>query len=52
MSAVRGSDRQTVMAVYDEWEAINAKVAALSLDALTHTELLDLHGRREDDDDS
>ena len=30
------------MAVYDEWEAANAKVAGLSLDALTHTELLEL----------
>ena len=28
------------MAVYDEWEAANAKVAGLSLDALTHAELL------------
>ena len=35
------------MAVYDEWEAVNAKVAGLSLDALTHTELLQLQHRRE-----
>jgi Domain of unknown function (DUF222) len=41
------SDRETVMAVYDEWEAVNAKVAALSLDALTHPELLELQHRRE-----
>src|SRR4029077_13996905 len=33
------ADGETVMAVYDEWEAANEKVAALSLDALTHTEL-------------
>ena len=38
---------ETVMAVYDEWEAANAKVAGLSLDALTHTELLQLAYRRE-----
>jgi hypothetical protein len=38
---------ETVMAVYDEWEAANAKVAGLSLDALTHTELLQLQYRRE-----
>ena len=35
------------MAVYDEWEAANGKVAALSLDVLTHTELLELQHRRE-----
>ena len=35
------------MTVYDEWEAANAKVAGLSLDALTHTQLLDLQHRRE-----
>ena len=35
------------MAVYDEWEAANEKVAALSLDALTHPELLELQHRRE-----
>src|SRR5262245_16860308 len=38
---------ETVMAVYAEWEAANAKVARLSLDALTHTELLALQHRRE-----
>ena len=42
-----GSDRNAVLAAYDEWEAINEKVAALSLDALTHTELLALLNRRE-----
>ncbi|MGX9788978.1 HNH endonuclease signature motif containing protein [Mycobacterium sp. MMS18-G62] len=42
-----GSDREAVAAVYDEWEAVNEKVAALSLDALTHTELLALQHRRE-----
>jgi hypothetical protein len=42
-----GSDRETVVAVYDEWEAVNAKVAELSLDALTHTDLLELQHRRE-----
>jgi Domain of unknown function (DUF222) len=41
------SDGETVMAVYDEWEAANEKVAALSLDALTDTELLELQHRRE-----
>ncbi len=35
------------MAVYDEWEAVNEKVAALSLDALTDRELLELQHRRE-----
>ena len=35
------------MAVYDEWEAVNARVAGLSLDALTHTDLLALQHRRE-----
>ena len=35
------------MAVYDEWEAANARVAGLSLDALTHTDLLELQHRRE-----
>jgi hypothetical protein len=38
---------ETVMAVYDDWEAANAKVAALSLEALSHTELLDIQDRRE-----
>src|SRR5262245_58925350 len=38
---------ENVMAVYDEWEVVNAKVAGLSLDALTHTELLQLQHRRE-----
>ena len=35
------------MAVYQEWEAVNEKVAALSLDALTNRELLELQYRRE-----
>ncbi len=35
------------MAVYDEWEAVNAKVAVLSLDSLTDRELLELQHRRE-----
>lgn len=35
------------MAVYDEWEAANARVATLSLDALTDCELLALQYRRE-----
>ena len=35
------------MAVYDEWEAVNARVAGLSLDTLTHTDLLELQHRRE-----
>jgi Domain of unknown function (DUF222) len=47
MRSDSGSDREEILAVYDEWEAINDKVAALSLDALTDTELLDLQGRRE-----
>jgi hypothetical protein len=41
------SDGETVMAVYDEWEAANEKLAALSLDAVTHTDLLELQRRRE-----
>src|SRR5215217_989119 len=47
MSSGSGSDRETVMAVYEEWQAVNAKVAALSLDALTEIELLELEHRRE-----
>ena len=35
------------MVVYKEWEAINERVAALSLDALTDRELLELQQRRE-----
>jgi len=41
------SDRETVMAVYHEWEAANKKMAALSYDAMTVTELLNLQSRRE-----
>ena len=40
-------DREQILATYAEWEAVNAKVAALSLDALTDTELLELQHRRE-----
>src|SRR6476659_3796414 len=47
MGMSSGSDRETVMAVYDQWEAANARVAGLSLDALTHTDLLELQHRRE-----
>ena len=47
MGMSSGSDRETVMAVYDEWEAANARVAGLSLDALTHTDLLELQHLRE-----
>jgi hypothetical protein len=47
MNAGATSDREEILATYAEWEAANAKVAALSLDALTHTELLDLQQRRE-----
>ena len=35
------------MAVYHEWEAANKKMAALSYDAMTVTELLNLQSRRE-----
>ena len=42
-----GSDRATVLTVYKEWETVNEKVAALSLDALTVPELLELQHRRE-----
>lgn len=47
MSSSSGSERQEILAPYDEWEAISDKVAALSLDALTDTELLILQSRRE-----
>src|SRR3954452_12502421 len=42
-----GSDRDAVLAAYDEWEAAFDQVAGLSLDALSHTELLALLHRRE-----
>ncbi len=47
MSAGVASDREEILAAYAEWESANAKVAALSLDVLTHIELLDLQHRRE-----
>jgi hypothetical protein len=47
MSSGVVSDREEILAAYAEWESANAKVAALSLDALTHTELLELQHRRE-----
>jgi hypothetical protein len=42
-----GSDRVAIVAAYEEWEAAQRKVAALSLDALTDPELLALLARRE-----
>jgi hypothetical protein len=47
MTSGAPSDREEILATYAEWEAANAKVAALSLDVLTHTDLLDLQHRRE-----
>ena len=47
MRSSDGSDRQETLALYDEWEAINDKVAALDLGALTDIELLNLQRRRE-----
>ena len=47
MSSGVVSDREEILATYAEWESANAKVAELSLDALTHTELLELQHRRE-----
>lgn len=47
MSSAAVSDREEILFTYAEWEAVNAKVAELSLDALTDTELLDLQHRRE-----
>lgn len=47
MSSGVVSDREEILATYTEWESANAKVAALSLDVLTHTELLELQHRRE-----
>jgi len=47
MGAGAVSDREEILAAYAEWEDLNAKVARLSLDALTHTELLALQHRRE-----
>jgi hypothetical protein len=47
MSSGAPTDREEILAAYADWEAANQKVAELSLDALTHTELLDLQHRRE-----
>jgi hypothetical protein len=47
MTSAPASDREEILFTYAEWEAVNAKVAELSLDALTHTELLDLLHCRE-----
>jgi hypothetical protein len=47
MSSGAPADREEILATYADWEAANQKVAELSLDALTHTELLDLQHRRE-----
>jgi hypothetical protein len=47
MSSGVVSDREEILATYAEWESANAKVAELSLGALTHTELLELQHRRE-----
>ena len=47
MSSGVVSDREEILATYAEWEAVNAKVDALSLDALADTELLELQHRRE-----
>ncbi|HKP42825.1 MAG TPA: hypothetical protein VJV41_17880, partial [Mycobacterium sp.] len=42
-----GSDRDAVVAAYDELEAAVDKVLGLSVDGLSHTELLTLLNRRE-----
>jgi hypothetical protein len=47
MSTGGGSDREAIMAAYDELEAAHEKVAALSYDGLTHPELVALQSRRE-----
>ena len=41
------SDRETITAAYDELDDALAKVAALSYDVLTHSELVALESRRE-----
>ncbi|MDH6194505.1 hypothetical protein M2272_001134 [Mycobacterium frederiksbergense] len=41
------SDRETVLAVYDEYDAVCEKMAALNYEAMTLPELLDLQSRRE-----
>jgi hypothetical protein len=47
MSTGTASDREEILATYAEWEAVNKKVAELSLDVLTGNELLELQHRRE-----
>jgi hypothetical protein len=42
-----GSDRDAVLAAYDELDAALDKVAGLSYEALTHGEVLALQHRRE-----
>lgn len=41
------SDRETVLAVYDEYDAVCAKMAALNYQTLSLPELLELQSRRE-----
>ena len=41
------ADREAILAAFDEWEAADDKLAALSLEALTHPELVALMDRRE-----
>jgi hypothetical protein len=41
------SDRETVLAVFDEYDAVCEKLAALHFDAMTLPELLELQSRRE-----
>jgi hypothetical protein len=47
MSSGAVTDREEILATHAEWEAVNAKVAALPLDVLTDPELLELQHRRE-----
>ncbi len=47
MSSAPVPTREKVLAVYDRWEAVNAEVNALRLDALSPRELLELSRRRE-----
>jgi hypothetical protein len=47
MSLTASSDREAVAAAYDELDAAFDKLMALSLDGLTHSELLGLLDRRE-----
>ncbi len=41
------ADREAILAAFDEWEAADDKLAAMSLEALTHPELVALLDRRE-----